>query len=55
MRAGEPLRYGVELVVFVGATAALWALGQRTLAIVFAAAALLSGVLTRVLGDGAAH
>ena len=48
VRRGEPLRYAVELVVFVGAAASFWAVGRHVLAIVFAAAALGSGALDRL-------
>ena len=48
VRRGEPLRYAIELVVFGGGALSFWAVGQHVLAVVFAAAALVSGALDRV-------
>ena len=39
VRRGEPLRYAIELAVFVGGALSFWAVGQQVLAVVFAAAA----------------
>jgi chromate transport protein ChrA len=41
----KPARFAIELAVFGVAAIALWATGQETLAIVLAAAALVSGIL----------
>jgi Protein of unknown function (DUF2568) len=45
------VRFGIELGVFAVAAVALWATGQETLAIVLAAAALVSGVLNYLWGE----
>lgn len=50
VRRGADLRYAVELVVFGGATAALWAVGPHVLALVLLAAALVTGAVTRARG-----
>jgi len=47
----SPVRFAIELGVFVIAAIALWAAGQETLAIVLAAAALVSGVLNYLWGE----
>lgn len=46
----RPLHFAVELCVWVAATAALLALGHRTLAVVFAILAVGSGLINYVLG-----
>jgi hypothetical protein len=48
----KPVRFVVELAVFAVAALALAATGQDTLAIVLAVAAVLSGSLNYVAGDG---
>ena len=45
------LRFLLELLVFGAAVVALWAAGWRVLAVVFAAAVLLSEALLYGLGD----
>ena len=50
----EPLRWGIELCVFGAAVAALVVAGAPVLAVVFGAAAVVDGVVVRVLGSGAA-
>jgi Protein of unknown function (DUF2568) len=50
---GDPWRLAVELLVFGGATAALVAAGQSTLAIAFAGAVALHLLLTFALGQRA--
>jgi hypothetical protein len=47
---GAVLRYAVELLVFGSATAALWAVDAPLWALVFLAAALVTGAATRALG-----
>jgi len=47
----KPVRFALELVVFGIAALALFATGQDTLALVLAAAAVVSGVLNYVWGD----
>jgi len=47
----EPVRFAIELGVFTVAAVALWGTGQETLAIVLAAAALVSGALNYLWGE----
>ena len=47
-RLADPLRFVLELAVFAAATAALLSVGQVLLALVFAAAAVVTASLVRV-------
>jgi hypothetical protein len=47
-RLPDPQRILIELAIFAGATAGYWQVGQHALAILFAAAALITAALTRV-------
>jgi Protein of unknown function (DUF2568) len=49
VQTSEPVRWAIELVVFLGAAAALAATGQVVLGVVFAVAAVANGALVRVL------
>jgi uncharacterized membrane protein YfcA len=46
-RLPDPWRFGSELVIFAGATAALLAVGQPVLAAVFAVVAVVTAALVR--------
>jgi len=46
-RLPDPWRFAVEIVIFAGATVALFAVGQAVLAVVFAVAALVTAALVR--------
>ena len=46
-RLADPLRLGLELVLFAAATAAFWAVGQHTVAVVFAVLAVGTALLVR--------
>ena len=48
VRRGEPLRYAIELAVFVGGALSFWAVGQHVRAVVFTVGALGSGALDRI-------
>jgi hypothetical protein len=48
VKVSEPVRWAIELVVFVGAAVALGAAGQVVLGIVFGVVAVVNGVLVRV-------
>jgi hypothetical protein len=47
-RLPDPLRFGCELVIFAGATAAYVAVGRTVVAVVCAALALLTASLVRI-------
>jgi len=47
VKVSEPVRWAIELVVFVGAALALAAAGQVVLGIVLGVAAIANGVLVR--------
>ena len=47
VQVSEPVRWAIELVVFVGAAAALIAADQLVLGVVFGAVAIVNGVLVR--------
>jgi uncharacterized membrane protein YfcA len=46
-RLPDPWRFGSELVIFAGATAAFAAVGQPVLAVVFAVVAVVTAALVR--------
>jgi len=46
-RLPDPWRFGIEIVIFAGATAAFVAVGQPVLAAVFAVSALVTAALVR--------
>lgn len=48
VKVAEPVRWAIELVVFVGAAAALVAAGQLVLGIVLGAVAMANGALVRM-------
>lgn len=50
-RLDDPARIVLELVIFAGATAAFFALGQPIVAIVYAVVAVLTAVATRYWGE----
>jgi len=50
VKVSEPVRWAIELVVFVGAATALIAAGQLVLGIVFGVVAVANGILVRLSG-----
>jgi hypothetical protein len=50
-RLDDPARIVLELVIFAGATAAFFALGQPVVAIVYAIVAVLTAVAARYWGE----
>lgn len=52
-RLDDPARIALELVIFAGATAALFAVGQPVVAIAYAVVAVATAVAARVWGEPA--